>query len=38
MTTILAVHGTYSFDAESGTKWFQKGSPFEARLREKAAP
>ena len=38
MTTILAVHGTYSFDSESGTKWFQKGSPFEARLRELIEP
>jgi hypothetical protein len=38
MTTILTVHGTFSSAPESGTKWFQKGSPFEARLRELIEP
>jgi hypothetical protein len=34
MTTILTVHGTFSTGSESGPHWFQKNSPFEARLRE----
>jgi hypothetical protein len=33
MATIIAVHGTFSSGAETGSKWWQKGSPFEAELR-----
>jgi len=32
--TILTVHGTGSSGPENGQKWWQKGSPFEAHLRQ----
>jgi len=34
MSTILTVHGTGSSGPEEGTKWWQKGSAFEAHLRQ----
>ena len=34
MTTILTVHGTGSTGPEQGEKWWQKGSPFEAQMRD----
>ena len=34
MSTILTVHGTGSSGPKEGTKWWQKGSTFEAHLRQ----
>ena len=36
MTTILTVHGTFAGDGgkETGQLWWQKGSPFEAHIKE----
>ena len=34
MTTILTVHGTGATGPETGETWWQKGSPFEAKIRE----
>ncbi len=33
MATILTVHGTFAGGPETGEKWWQKGSPFEAQMR-----
>jgi hypothetical protein len=38
MTTILTVHGTFATGPEEGEKWWQKQSPFEARINELIEP
>jgi hypothetical protein len=32
--TIVSIHGTYAAGPEAGDQWWQRGSPFERRLRE----
>jgi len=38
MTTILTVHGTFATGPEEGENWWQKQSPFEARIKELIEP
>src|SRR5262249_46038046 len=34
MATIITVHGTCDTGPEEGTRWWQRGSPFEKHIRE----